>query len=76
MMDNMWHTYINAASIDEVLQSLKRKGEHRRRRSREYEAAHAAPTDENLTVASLRAELISFSNSSAASARGSKQSLT
>ncbi len=27
---NMWHTYINATSIDEVLQSLKDKGEHAR----------------------------------------------
>ncbi|MFN8461655.1 MAG: FAD binding domain-containing protein [Anaerolineales bacterium] len=26
----MWHTYINATSIDEVLQSLKDKGEHAR----------------------------------------------
>ncbi len=30
MMDIMWHTYINATSIDEVLQSLKEKGEHAR----------------------------------------------
>jgi xanthine dehydrogenase iron-sulfur cluster and FAD-binding subunit A len=30
MTTNMWHTYLNATSIDEVLRMLKEKGEHAR----------------------------------------------